>query len=45
MISSDEEQKRREKFSELVKQLNTKDISGNVKLRGKIYTDIRCVYM
>ena len=41
MISSDEEQKRRKKFAELIKKLNIRDISSDSVLRGELYTDIR----
>lgn len=44
MISSDEEQKRRKKFAELIKKLNIRDISSDSVLRGELYTDIRYIY-
>lgn len=44
MISSDEEQKRRKKFAELIKKLNIRDISSDSGLRGELYSDIRYIY-
>lgn len=44
MISSDEEQKRRKKFAELIIKLNIRDISSDSGLRGELYTDIRYIY-